>query len=249
MADFVLIVGFTLSMQLVRWVTGGQAEAGLMATLAWEMLGSMSFGALLGAAFALYLRLVGREITLVLLALCWVLGEMGSRLHFEAVLSALAAGLVVENIAPPSGDALRDAVERGALPILIVFFAAAGASLDLDALRAIGWVALGVGTVRLLLIRGGTRLGARLGGVDPPLGTLVWTGLISQAGVTLGLTLIVAAEFPPWGATVQTLTLGLIALHQLVGPVLFRNALARAGEIGGLDRAAAASFDGQSAAD
>ena len=39
-----------------------------------------------------------------------------------------------------------------------------------------------------------------------------------------------------WGGVVVSL----IALHQLVGPVLFRAALARAGEIGGMDRGAAA---------
>jgi hypothetical protein len=50
--------------------------------------------------------------------------------------------------------------------------------------------------------------------------------------VTLGLTLIIAAEFPTWGATMQTLVVALIALHQLVGPVLFRAGLATAGEVG-----------------
>jgi hypothetical protein len=63
----------------------------------------------------------------------------------------------------------------------------------------------------------------------------VWMGMVSQAGVTLGLTLIVAGEYPTWGVTVQTLSVALIALHQLVGPVLFRAALARAGEIGQMD--------------
>jgi hypothetical protein len=61
---------------------------------------------------------------------------------------------------------------------------------------------------------------------------LVWMGLVSQAGVTLGLTTIVAGEFSDWGGRVQTLMVALIALHELVGPVLFRSALARAGEIG-----------------
>ncbi len=59
--------------------------------------------------------------------------------------------------------------------------------------------------------------------------------MVSQAGVTLGLTLIIAGEYPTWGATVQTLVVSLIALHQLIGPVLFRAALARAGEIGRMD--------------
>ena len=37
------------------------------------------------------------------------------------------------------------------------------------------------------------------------------------------------------GAAVQTLILALIALHQLVGPVLYRAALANADEIGRMD--------------
>jgi hypothetical protein len=53
--------------------------------------------------------------------------------------------------------------------------------------------------------------------------------------VTLGLTLIVAAEYPSWGTPIQTLMVSLIAIHQLIGPVLFRAALARAGEIGKMD--------------
>jgi len=50
--------------------------------------------------------------------------------------------------------------------------------------------------------------------------------------VTLGLTIIVSSEFPEWGARVQTLMVSLIALHEMIGPVMFRAALARAGEIG-----------------
>jgi hypothetical protein len=61
--------------------------------------------------------------------------------------------------------------------------------------------------------------------------------MVSQAGVTLGLTLIIAGEYPTWGLTVQTLVVSLIALHQLIGPVLFRAALSRANEIGKMDAA------------
>ena len=55
-----------------------------------------------------------------------------------AMVATLAAGLVVENIAPPEGDELKVAIERSALPVLIVFFAAAGASLQLDVLAVLG---------------------------------------------------------------------------------------------------------------
>ena len=54
---------------------------------------------------------------------------------------------------------------------------------------------------------------------------------------TPGFMMIVAGEYPTWGLTVQTLVVSLIALHQLIGPVLFRAALSRAGEIGRMDAA------------
>jgi Kef-type K+ transport system membrane component KefB len=238
LADLVLILGFTLSMQLVRWATteGSGGDVGLLARMSWDIFGSFAFGAAIGAAFALYLRYVGREVTVVLLGVCLLLSEIGSRLHFEPLLASLAAGLVVENIAPPSGDSLKDAVERGALPVLIVFFAAAGASLHLDALAAIGIVAAIIALLRLAAIRVSAGLAVPLSGVARESGNRMWMGLVSQAGVTLGLTILVANEFD-WGVRVQALMVALIAMHELIGPVLFRAGLAAAGEIGKMDEA------------
>ena len=237
--DLALIVVFTLSMQLVRWATGSAlpGDASLLARLLWEIFGSMAFGATLGALFAMYMRLVGRELTVALLGLCVLLSQLGPRLHFEPLLAALAAGLVVENIAPPSGDALKDAVERGALPILIVFFAAAGASLHLDALAVIGLTAAAISLVRMATIRGAVAAAIRWSRLHRDY-EQVWMGLVSQAGVTLGLTILIASEFEDWGGRVQSLMVALIAMHELIGPVLFRAALARAGEIGGMDAGA-----------
>ena len=234
LADLLLILFFTLVMQFVRTAFGGPQEIGLFVSLSWEIFGSFAFGASIGAVFAFYLRHVGREVPVALLGLCAIIAGAGARLHVEPLLVALAAGLVVENVAPPRGDMLKEAVERGALPVLVIFFVAAGASLQLDALATIGGIALAVSGVRMAFIWLSVRIGVRYARIDPKIGGLVWMGLVSQAGVTLGLTLIVAGEFPTWGATIQTLVVSLIALHQLVGPVLFRAALGRAGEIGRL---------------
>ena len=240
LADLALILMFTAAMELVRFTGGGAGhDVGLLASASWEILGSLAFGAMLGALFSLYLRAIGREITLVLVGVCTLLSVAATALHFEPVLAALAAGLVVENVAPPEGDALKRAVERGALPVLVIFFVAAGASLQLDALQTIGAVALLIALLRGVLAFGGAAMGARLSGQTPPVSNLLWMALISQAGVTLGLTLIAAQEFPEWGGAFQTLMVSLIAINQLVGPILFRNALARAGEIGRMDEGAA----------
>lgn len=235
LADLFLILAFTLVMQFVRYAFGGADEVGLFVSLSWEIFGSFAFGAAIGAVFAFYLRYVGKEVAIALVAVCALIAFVGSELHIEPLLAALAAGLVVENIAPPRGDMLKEAAERGALPVLVVFFAAAGAALQLDALAAIGWIAILISALRMAMIWGSMKVGASYAGIGPPVGDKVWMGMVSQAGVTLGLTLIVAGEYPTWGVTVQTLVVSLIALHQLVGPVLFRAALSRAGEIGRMD--------------
>ena len=239
LADLILILAFTLVMQFVRYAFGGTGDVDLLVSLSWEIFGSFAFGATVGALFAFYLRYVGREVAVALVAVCAIIAGLGSQLHIEPLLAALAAGLVVENIAPPRGDMLKQAVERGALPVLVVFFAAAGASLQLDALALIGWIAIVVSALRMALIWIFMRAGAAYARIAPPIGRMVWMGMVSQAGVTLGLTLIVAGEYPTWGTMVQTLVVSLIALHQLIGPVLFRAALARAGEIGRMDATSA----------
>ena len=236
-ADLVLILSFTLAMQLAGAALGaaGHEAAGLGAHLAWDIGGSFAFGAAVGGLFALYLRFVGREVTLALLGTCAILAALGQRLALEPLLAALAAGLVVENVASTSGDVLRDSVERGALPVLVVFFAAAGASLHLDALGELGLVAVGIAVLRAGAARAGVLAGVRAGRLGGLAGQ-AWMALVSQAGVTLGLAIVVASRYPTWGATLQTLVVALITLHEVIGPVLFRAAMEKAGEIGGMDR-------------
>jgi hypothetical protein len=123
-------------------------------------------------------------------------------------------------------------MEKGALPVIVAFFAAAGASLQLDVLAAIGVTALLLALLRFLLIWGTTEVVSRAASLTDTPARFVWMGLISQAGVTLGLATVVAAEFPTWGQSVQTLVVALTAIHVLVGPILLRAGLQRAGEIG-----------------
>jgi trehalose 6-phosphate synthase len=162
--------------------------------------------------------------------MCGVLSQVGSTQQFEPLLAAVAAGLVIENLSVAQGDALRAAVQRGAPPVLIIFFVAIGSSLRLDTLRTVWPIALGLAAVRTGLIRIGTRVGLNVSGIDRGVGEHAWTGLISQAGITVGLASVVASEFPGWGTSLQTVLIALIPIHELVGPMLFRLGLARAGE-------------------
>lgn len=230
LADLVMLLLFSFSMQLARAVFRPDMDAGsLIVQFAWESGGAVAFGALVGALFALYLRYVGREVTLVLLAVCGLLSQVGTTQQFEPLLAAVAAGLVIENLSVAQGDTLKAAVQRGAPPVLVIFFVAIGSSLRVDALAALGPVALALAAIRAALIRTGVSAGLAVSGIDRRVGEHAWTGLISQAGITLGLASVVASEFPGWGTQLQTLLIALIPIHEFVGPMLFRRGLARAG--------------------
>jgi trehalose-6-phosphate synthase/Kef-type K+ transport system membrane component KefB len=233
LADLIVLVLFSVSMQVARVVLGtGQSPAGeAFVRLSWEIGGAVAFGVLIGVLFALYLRYIGREISLVLLAVCAMLTQIGTTQQLQPLLAALAAGIVIENLAVAQGDSLRAAVRRGAPPVLVVFFAAVGASLRIDALAVIGIAALALAAVRLGFIRVGLRAGVRLAGLPESIGEHAWTGLVSQAGITLGFASVVATTFPGWGNQVQLLLVALIAIHELVGPAWFRRGLAQAGEL------------------
>lgn len=226
-ADLVLLVGFSAMVGTSRTLLGAapQPVSTFIANLAWEIGGAVAFGALLGSGFALYLRYVGRYMPLALLGLCALLSRVGVTQGFEPLVAAMVAGFVIENLAKMRGELVRVAVRQGAPPVLVVFFVAVGASLRLDALVAVGVIAMVLALLRLGLVWAGVRLGVRWSGLDEPSAPHAWTGLISQAGITLGFASLLASAFPGWGARAQLLVVAVIALHELVGPLVFRYAL------------------------
>ena len=54
--------------------------------------------------------------------------------------------------------------------------------------------------------------------------------MISQAGLTLGLSVLIARSFPEFGEGFRSLAIAAVALNEMVGPVLFKLALDRSGE-------------------
>ncbi len=233
LADLVALVLFSLAMQFARVAISqsGATDVSLLVQMAWEIGGAVAFGALAGALFALYLRYVAREVTLALLGFCVVVSQVGAFGGAEPLLAAMTAGMVIQNVAMPQGDALKTAIQRGALPVLVVFFVSIGASLQVQTLMTIGGIAVALVAARLALIHLGVTVGLRAARLDPRLGDFLWSGLISQAGITLGLASIIATQFPEWGSRMQLVLVAAIAVGELIGPALFRLGLARAGEV------------------
>jgi Kef-type K+ transport system membrane component KefB len=232
-ADVLVILVFTVAFSLAQASLGG-ATAGapeILLRLLREVVGSILAGALVGGVLTLYLRFVRRELVVFAVVVVFATAAAAQALHFELLLSLLVAGFLVENVAPVRAEPLVEMLHVMAVPVFVIFFAMAGADLRLQSFVALWPIVLTVALVRVGLTYAGSTAGARLGRAEPVVTRYAWTGLVSQAGVALGLATIVADRLPRLGLAMQTMIVGIIAFNESVGPVLFRNGLDRAGEI------------------
>jgi Kef-type K+ transport system membrane component KefB len=232
-ADVVVILLFTVAFSLAQASLGGATASApeILLRLLAEVGGSIVAGALVGGVLTLYLRFVRRELVVFAVVVVFATAAAAQALHFELLLSLLVAGFLVENVAPVRAEPLVDMLHVMAVPVFVIFFAMAGADLRLQAFLELWPIVLTIALVRVGLVYAGSTAGARVGRAEPVVTRYAWTGLVSQAGVALGLATIVADRLPRLGLAMQTIIVGIIAFNESVGPVLFRTGLDRAGEI------------------
>lgn len=194
-----------------------------------ELLGSVALGTTLGLVLAAYIRLVGKQLILVFVALGFGATEMLRYLRFDALLTFMVAGFVVQNLSK-QGEKFIQATSQTASIVFVVFFATAGAHLDVPLLRLLWPVALILAVTRAIATVVAARIASRAAGDPPLVKRWSWAGLISQAGLTLGLCTVVERAFPSFGPGFRSLVIATVAINEMVGPVFFKLALDRSGE-------------------
>ena len=194
-----------------------------------EMLGSVAIGTSLGLLLAAYIRLVGGQLLVVLVALGFGATEVLHYLHFEPLLTFLVAGFVVQNLSR-QGDRFLHAIEGTGAVVYVVFFAIAGVELDIPLLRELWALALLLAAARFAMTYLAGRASSALARDPPILRRWGWAALVAQAGLTQGLAALVEREFPSFGAPFRALAYANVALNAIVGPIVFKLALDRAGE-------------------
>lgn len=239
-SDVVVLVLLATTLSLTRPLVEPGAALSVTAfrELGRELLGSVSLGTTLGLLLTLYLRFVNRSLVLVLLLLGFGFTEVVRYLHFEPMLTFLVAGFIVQNLSQ-QGPKFLHGIEGVSSVVYVVFFAAAGAHLDVPILRALWPVALVLCGVRAGVTVLAHRAAMHHVDEHPAVRKWGWAGLISQAGVALGIGAIVERNLPAIGPGIRSLILATIAINEVVGPVLFKFSLDRAGE----SRSAAAPPD------
>jgi hypothetical protein len=230
-SDVVVILLLALILALTRplFAEGTGVSLDQLLVLGHEIVGSVTLGTTLGLLLALYLRLVKGQVLLVLLILGFGVTEGIRYLRFEPLLTFLITGFVVQNFTR-QGPLLLQAIERTGSVVFILFFATAGAHLDVPLLRSLWPIALALCTARAISTFVAHRIGSALAKDEPAIKTWGWAPLVSQAGLTLGLSVVVERTFPEFGAGFRSLVVATVAVNEVIGPVLFKLALDRAAE-------------------
>lgn len=234
LSDVVLIIVFALAVALARVIIPppGDVQTVSAAMVVWEIAGALAVGAAIGFAITVYLRFTNRELLLFGIIVAMLGGEIARLAHVELLLTLLTAGFVMENFTPrEGGEQLRHAVARAAAPVFVVFFALAGATIHVRETISLLSIVGPLVAIRVTALWLGSKAGARWAGMEPIERRFLWRGLVSQSGVAIGLATAIALAYPELGGAVRAVAFAMIAINELIGPIIFKRALGQAGEI------------------
>jgi len=149
--------------------------------------------------------------------------------HVEPLLVAMIGGFYVTNYTRYREE--LDGILHDVGPaVYVAFFTLTGLSLKLDILLATLPIAAALFGARIISIGVGSYAGSRLAGEPERRSRLFWMGLITQAGIALGLAREVSVEFPVLGDAFATLIISVVVLNEIFGPLFLKSGLKRVGE-------------------
>ena len=241
--DAVGLIVFAVSSGVARALSSGSLNLiSVVVNPILEIILSLGLGAALGWIFSEVEIFFNSNSKRLSLAVAFVILSAGlSKLHFEigaveigfsSLLVCMMCGTIFCNLCDFSEEIMHK-TERWTAPIYVLFFVISGAELDLTVFADLAVVGIGV---MYILSRSagkifGASVSAKLMRCEPSICKYLGITLLPQAGVALGMSVTVAAEFGAEGAIVRNIVLFSVLIYELVGPILTKMALTAAGDI------------------
>ena len=242
--DAVGLIVFAVSTGVARALTAGSINLiSVLVNPAIEIVASLVMGAALGWVFSIVEKFFNSRSKRLSLAVAFVfLCTAFSKIElsfgnsvevgFSSLLVCMMCGTVFCNLCDFSEEIMYR-TDRWTGPVYVLFFVLSGAELDLRVFASAAVV--GIGLVYILMRSAGKITGAsvssRLMGCPKTVCKYLGITLLPQAGVALGMSATVAADFGAEGAIMRNIVLFSVLVYELVGPILTKIALTDAGEI------------------
>lgn len=240
--DAVGLAIFAVSFGVASAIAGGNVSIlSIVLEPIIEIVGSLIMGAVMGALLTLLEKLFHSNRNRTSLIIGFVLVTVGlSMLKFEvagihvgfsSLLVCMMLGSVFCNMCPLSED-LMERSDKWTAPLLALFFVLSGAELELGVFSDIAVIGIGVAYIltRCLGKYFGAYSSCVLAKTDANVKKYLGITLFPQAGVALGMCSIAAGSLPN-GALVRNIILFSVLVYEIVGPMLTKIALTKAGDI------------------
>ncbi|KYH34175.1 sodium/hydrogen exchanger family protein [Clostridium tepidiprofundi DSM 19306] len=236
MDDAVGIIIFGISMAITKSLVSVDVKLpmGKMILLPFgEIFLAFVVGICIGIILSIVANRANGEDQLLTIALAVIFAAIGLsvELNISALLVCMCIGATVTNVVP-NNKRLLSIVDRFTPPVFAVFFTLAGIELNISILKDVGIIGIAYMLLRVLGKMLGASLGAKI--INSPKTVQKYLGftLIPQAGVAIGLAMIAETELPsPYGAKIRTIILSATVIYELIGPLMTKIAVFRAGEV------------------
>ena len=197
-----------------------------------EIFGALLIGGILGYISSRLSKYVRTREELLIYTLGLVLFNVGLSIALEVsvLLSSMMMGLVMVNMARENYK-FFEVLRSVDTPLYLAFFIISGAHLDFGILYKMGIAGILYIAFRTIGKVYGASLGARISGAPKSAGGLLGLSLAPQAGVALGIGLVAKTAFPEYGDYIFTIIAATSVIFELVGPLLTKYSLKKAGEI------------------
>ena len=241
--DAVGLVLFAVSFGIAKALKAGAiGVVGIVVEPLLEIVCSLGLGAIMGYLFSLCERFfhsrskrlaVSVAFVMMTIALSMLKFEIGGvHIGFSNLLVCMMLGTIFCNVCDFSEE-LMDRVDRWTAPLFVIFFVISGAELDLSVFKS-GWIVL-IGIVYIISRSAGKYSGAyasaKMSKCDDNIVKYLGITLLPQAGVALGMARMASESFGAEGALIAQITLFAVLVYELIGPMLTKIALTKAGDI------------------
>lgn len=195
---------------------------------------SILIGVGLGVIFTKVLNKVKGEESLlpITIGLIFVAVGLSHQFHASPILLCMILGATGCNMLPNIMNIrILHLIENFTQPIYIAFFTLAGVELNIALVKEVGLVGAGYILIRMVGKILGSYIGGRIANSPKTVQKYLGLTLIPQAGVAIGLALIGETVLPhPYGQNVRTIILAATVVYELIGPVMAKIAIFKAGE-------------------
>ena len=249
--DAVGLVVFAVSFGIAKGMVSGTVDIfSILVNPIIEIVASLLLGAVMGFLFSEVEKLFHSRskrlsvsvmfvfLTVAITMLKFPLGPI--HIAFSPLLACMMLGTIFCNVCE-SSEELMDRVDRWTTPLFVLFFVISGAELELNVFLDIAIV--GIGVVYIIFRSLGKYFGAfasaKFMKCDDNIVKNLGITLLPQAGVALGMSVTAMQLGGYEGSLIRNIILFSVLIYELVGPMLTKMALTRAGEIAPHERKSA----------